>query len=110
VAATVGSLPPTPGIGGEIEVAIRPDPSVKDGQFANNAWLQELPKPFSKVTWDNAVYMSMATAQKLKVKSEDVVNVEANGVTVKGPVFIVMGHAPDCVTVHMGYGRTKGGR
>ncbi len=110
IAANVGGLPATPTIGGDIEIAIRPDPSVKDGQFANNAWLQELPKPFTKLTWDNAVYMSMATAQKLKVKTEEVVTLEANGISVRGPVLVVMGHAADSVTVFMGYGRRKGGR
>ncbi len=104
------AFPVTQNLGGDIEIAIRRDPTVQDGRYANNAWLQELPKPFSKVTWDNAVYMSMSTAHKLKVKSEEVVELEVNGVKVQGPVFIVMGHAADCVTVHLGYGRTRGGR
>lgn len=104
------AFPATPGIGGELEIVIQRDYCIKDGRFANNAWLQELPKPFSKITWDNAVYMSMATAQKLKVKTEDVVELNANGARVQGPVFVVMGHADDCVTVHLGYGRRRGGR
>jgi len=104
------AFPASPAPAGEIELALRKDPTVHDGRFANNAWLQELPKPFSKVTWDNAVYMSMSTAQKLKVANEDVVKVSANGATVEGPVFVVMGHAADCITVHLGYGRTHGGR
>ncbi len=97
-------------VGSDLELIIRLDPTVQDGRYANNAWLQELPKPFSKVTWDNAIYMSMATARKLKVKNEDVVELTANGVALQGPVFVVMGHAADCVTVHLGYGRTRSGR
>lgn len=103
------AFPQTPAAEG-IEVAIRPDPSVQDGRFANNAWLQELPKPFTKLTWDNAVHMSLATAQKLGVTNEDVVTVEVNGRTIEGPVFITMGHAQDCITLHLGYGRRKSGR
>jgi len=104
------AFPVTANTGGEIELAIRRDPTVQDGRFANNAWLQELPKPFSKLTWDNAAFMSMATANKLKVKSEDVIKIKANGAEVEAPVFIVMGHAADCITLHLGYGRTRGGR
>lgn len=93
-----------------IEVSILPDPSVFDGRYANNAWLQELPKPFTKLTWDNSVLMSLKTAHKLGVKNEDVVKLTVNGVSVEGPVYITMGHSHDAVTVHLGYGRTRSGR
>lgn len=101
---------PTPGIGGEIEIAIRREPALQDGRFANNAWLQELPRPFSKLTWDNAAYMSLQMAHKLGVQFEDVVTIDANGKRVEAPVYVVMGHAPDCITLHLGYGRRRGGR
>lgn len=108
--ADASAFPKAPATNGKIEVAIRLDPSVQDGRFANNAWLQEVPKPFSKVTWDNAVYMSLSTAQKLNVRNEDVVIVDVNGAKVEGPVYVIMGHAADSVTLHLGHGRTRGGR
>ena len=53
-----------------LEVIFRPDPTLFDGRFANNAWLQELPKPLSKITWDNAVYLSPRTARELGLGSQ----------------------------------------
>src|SRR5712692_130743 len=50
---------------GKLEIVFRPDPTIWDGRFANNGWLQELPKPQSKLTWDNAAYLSPATAIRL---------------------------------------------
>ena len=49
-----------------VEIVFRPDPSVYDGRFANNGWLQELPKPITRLTWDNAALLSPATAARLK--------------------------------------------
>ncbi len=92
-----------------IEVVFRPDPSIFDGRFANNGWLQELPKPLSKITWDNALIMSPTTAVKLDVVSDDKVKLELNGQSVIAPVFVQPGHPDESVTVHLGYGRTAGG-
>ena len=105
-----------------IEVSFRNDPSVLDGRFANNGWLQELPKPITKLTWDNAVLVSPATAAKLRAAESpafqggehgqiisDVVELAAGGRTIRGPLFEVVGHPDDCATVHLGYGRTRGG-
>ena len=47
-------------LGGKLEVIFRPDPTIYDGRFANNGWLQELPKPITKLTWDNAAILSPA--------------------------------------------------
>jgi len=108
--------------GSGLEISFRPDPAVWDGRFANNAWLQELPKPITRIVWDNAVMASPATADKLKAGNSpatrggehgtidsDVVELKYKGRTVRGPIFGVPGHADDCVTVHLGYGRTRAG-
>ena len=91
------------------EVLLLPDPSVGDGRFANNGWLQELPKPLTKLTWGNAVQISLADAQALGVEDGDVVRIEHEGREVSGPVCIVPGHARGCVTCHLGFGRFGGG-
>jgi molybdopterin-containing oxidoreductase family iron-sulfur binding subunit len=96
--------------GGALEIAILPDPTVFDGRFANNGWLQELPKPITKLTWDNAVLLAKATAERIGVKNEDVVRLHFGDRTVEGPVWIVPGHPIDSATVHLGYGRRRGGR
>ncbi len=113
----------TPGPG-TLEIVFRSDPSIFDGRFANNGWLQELPKPFTKLTWDNAALMSPATAQRLGLSQTvsmnsggehgrvyaDVVELKYRGRTVRAPAWIVPGHPDDTVTVHLGYGRTRAGR
>jgi molybdopterin-containing oxidoreductase family iron-sulfur binding subunit len=106
-----------------LEISFRNDPSVLDGRFANNGWLQELPKPITRLTWDNAVIASPATAEKLRASQEpaftggehgqvitDLVELTYRGRTVKGALFTVPGHPDECVTVHLGYGRSRGGR
>ncbi len=92
-----------------IEIVFRPDPAIWDGQFANNGWLQELPKPQNKMTWDNAVWISPATALQHNLNTEDVVELKYQGRTVNGPVWIMPGHANDSITVHLGFGRTRAG-
>ena len=93
-----------------LEVVFRPDPSVYDGRFANNAWLQELPKSLTKLTWDNAALISPATAARLALVSGDVVELRQGGRTVRIPVWLAPGQAPDTLTLHLGYGRTRAGR
>ncbi|HXK60540.1 MAG TPA: 4Fe-4S dicluster domain-containing protein, partial [Acidobacteriota bacterium] len=94
----------------QIEILFRPDPNIYDGRFANNAWLQELPKPITKLTWDNAVFLSPALAERLDINNADEVELEYQGRKVKGPAWVTPGHADGCVTVHLGYGRETGGR
>lgn len=96
--------------GSGVEINIRPCPSVFDGRFANNAWLQELPRPMTKLVWDNAVMLSPGKAQQLGLKVGDVVEIRAEGRVVKGPIWWVPGQADEAVTVHLGYGRTRGGK
>jgi molybdopterin-containing oxidoreductase family iron-sulfur binding subunit len=93
-----------------LEIVFRPDPTIWDGQFANNGWLQELPKPLSKLTWDNAAMLSLATAQRQGVKNGDVVKLRLEGREVQAPIWIMPGHADDSVTVHLGYGRRRAGK
>jgi MoCo/4Fe-4S cofactor protein with predicted Tat translocation signal len=96
-----------------MEIVYLPDPHVGDGRFANSGWLQELPKPLCKLTWDNAVLLSVATAKKLGVNNDDLVSLSVGGHTLAGPqvaVWVVPGHADDCTTIYLGYGRTRAGR
>jgi MoCo/4Fe-4S cofactor protein with predicted Tat translocation signal len=93
-----------------IEVTFRPDPSIWDGRFANNGWLQECAKPVSKLTWDNAVIVSPALAQQNQLATGDVVELELNGRKLRGPVWIQPGQAEQTVTLHLGYGRERAGR
>ena len=88
----------------------RPDPTIYDGRFANNGWLQELPKPITKLTWDNAAIVSPATAHRLKAATGDMVQLTYQGRSLRAPVFIQPGHIDGAVTLHLGYGRTKAGR
>jgi molybdopterin-containing oxidoreductase family iron-sulfur binding subunit len=93
-----------------LEVVFRPDPSVYDGRFANNAWLQELPKSLTKLTWDNAALIGAATAARLSLVSGDLVDLKRGNTTLRVPVWIAPGHAADTLTLHLGYGRTRAGR
>jgi MoCo/4Fe-4S cofactor protein with predicted Tat translocation signal len=105
------------------EIIFRPDPTVYDGRFANNAWLQELPKPLTKLTWDNAVLISPATATELGLEQQlgwqggergqievDIVELRYRGRTVRGPAWITPGHPDRSATVHLGYGRSFAGK
>ncbi|MFN0242632.1 MAG: TAT-variant-translocated molybdopterin oxidoreductase [Planctomycetota bacterium] len=92
-----------------LEIVFRPDSSVWDGRFANNGWLQELPKPLTKLTWDNAVHVAPRTAERLGFATGDVVELEVDGRSVRGPVWIAPGQAEDCIGVQLGFGRTAAG-
>ena len=93
-----------------LEVVFRPDPTISDGTYSNNGWLQECPKPQSKMTWDNVVSISPRDAGKLKVDKGDVLRVTVNGKSIEGPVWILPGHAENSVTINFGYGREGSGR
>ena len=88
---------------------IRPDPCVGDGRWANNGWLQELPKPLTKLTWDNAALIAPAMADRLGLKTGDVVELRVENRTVTAPIMLLPGQADRCVTVHLGYGRKHAG-
>jgi molybdopterin-containing oxidoreductase family iron-sulfur binding subunit len=112
--------PPAAGL----EVVFRPDPTVYDDRFANNGWLQELPKPVTKLTWDNAALMSEQTAKDHHIPLPsaggtggehgrawaEMVDLEVGGRKITLPVWVVPGHADNSITVHLGYGRERAGR
>jgi MoCo/4Fe-4S cofactor protein with predicted Tat translocation signal len=105
------NLPPIPARSQDsLEVVFRPDPTIDDGAYSNNGWLQELPKPQSKMTWDNVISIGPVAATQLKISMGDVLRVTANGKHVEGPAWILPGHADGSVTVTFGYGREVSGR
>ncbi len=106
--ANFDSLPPVAASG--LEIIFRPDPTTWDGRFANNGWLQELPKPLTKLTWDSVAMFSPETAQRLGLKNEDTVELKYAGRTILAPVWVMPGHANESVTAFLGYGRTRSGR
>jgi Fe-S-cluster-containing dehydrogenase component/anaerobic selenocysteine-containing dehydrogenase len=89
-----------------MDVVIAPDARVRDGAFSNNAWLQELPDPITKLTWDNAGLVSPGTATRLGVETGDRLLVERSGARLEMPALIVPGQADDTLVLHLGYGRT----
>ncbi|GAC1507303.1 MAG: hypothetical protein NVS1B11_08390 [Terriglobales bacterium] len=110
VSAKGSSVPAAGNPGQGIEINFRRDPSVYDGRFSNNGWLQELPKPMSKMTWDNPVMISPGMAERLHLKSEDLIQIELNGKKVAAPVWLQAGHPDNSITVFLGYGRRRAGR
>ena len=103
-----------------IELQLKPDPTIYDGRFANLGWLQELPKPHTKVTWDNVLQVSPKTANDLGYHDAErdalvnerqsiLVDVKYRGRTVRVPLWVVPGHADGCATLSFGYGREHGG-
>jgi len=93
-----------------VEINFRRDETIYDGRFANNGWLQELPKPVTKLTWDNAALVSPSTAEANQLQTGDVIAIQHDGRTLNVPVWITPGHAKDAITISVGYGRTKAGR
>lgn len=93
----------------ELVAIFAPDPTVWDGAYSNNAWLQELPKPFTRLTWDNAALISPALATRLGLATEDMVRLRLGEHETLAPVWVMPGQAENCVTLHLGYGRLSAG-
>ena len=102
-----------------LEIVFRVDPAIGDGRYANSGWLQELPKPLTRLTWDNAALISPATAKKLQIDFDDAPTITPTGELVEltylgrkvvAPVWIMPGQADDSIAVHLGYGRWRAGR
>lgn len=93
-----------------IQLAILPDPNIWDGQFSNNGWLQELPKPLTKLCWDNAAWISPKMAEQFQLSNGDLIQIDANHHQAKLPVWIVPTHGENSITLFMGYGRNFRGQ
>jgi molybdopterin-containing oxidoreductase family iron-sulfur binding subunit len=93
-----------------LEVIFYRDAKMDDGRYANNGWMQELPDPITKLTWDNAVLVSRRTARELGVQNGDVVEITLNGRSVKGPIWTQPGMADYSFGLALGYGRERAGR
>jgi Fe-S-cluster-containing dehydrogenase component len=94
----------------QLELVFRPDVYLYDGRYANNVWLQELPHPMTKLTWDNAVLLSPATAARLGFDNQQRVELRLRNRTVEGSIWILPGHPDRSVTVDLGWGRAHAGR
>ncbi len=101
---------PAPQNAGGIEFVFRPDPYILDGRYANNPWLRELPRPMTKLSWDNPIHISIRTAQRLGLQNQERVEVSHNGASLIGSVWITPGQPDDSLTLPLGYGRYAGGK
>jgi MoCo/4Fe-4S cofactor protein with predicted Tat translocation signal len=104
------SLPVSTAVGSDLEIIFQPDSATWDGRYANNGWLQELPRPLSLLTWDNVASISPATAERLQLATGDVVELRYKGRSLRAPVWIQPGHADESVTLTLGYGRKNAGK
>ncbi|HVJ08974.1 MAG TPA: TAT-variant-translocated molybdopterin oxidoreductase [Acidisarcina sp.] len=109
-AKPAAALPAAAAGGDGFEVIFRPDPNLYDGRYSNIGWLQELPKPVTNLSWDNAALVSMDTMGKLKATEADILEIEVKGRKVLAPVLVMPGHPEDSITVYLGYGRRQAGR
>jgi len=119
VAHTLWNPPPAPTPNSPEIVLVR-SYAMDDGRYINNGWLQELPDPITKLTWDNAALMSPALAKHLGVSNGDLVNI---AITEKGldaqkknihrelviAALISPGHAENSISIALGYGRKQTG-
>ncbi|MGA8728484.1 MAG: TAT-variant-translocated molybdopterin oxidoreductase [Terracidiphilus sp.] len=101
---------PAPAPKDSLEIIFRPDWNVYDGRWSNVGWLQELPKPVTSLSWDNAAIISGAMMTKLGLEEDDIVELSVGGGRVKAPVIVAPGHPENSVTVYLGYGREFAGR
>ncbi len=91
--------------GNQLEIRFQADPSLYDGRYANNGWLQELPKQITNLSWDNAALVSVNTMDKLGIEENEAVELTVNGRKLIVPVLMVPGHPDGAITVHLGFGR-----
>jgi molybdopterin-containing oxidoreductase family iron-sulfur binding subunit len=110
LAAQLAASAAPPAAQGGYEIQFRPDPTILDGRFANNPYLQELPKTPSMLTWDTVAMVSPATAKRLGLQNGAIVELDHRGRKTLFPFWVQPGHADDTVTVTLGYGRKRAGR
>jgi molybdopterin-containing oxidoreductase family iron-sulfur binding subunit len=106
----IRSLPPSGEVRDALELSFTLSSSVYDGRFANNGWLQELPDPITRLTWDNAALLSPRTAAELGVETGDVVTLSLESRSLDAPVLVLPGQADGSIALALGYGRTAAGR
>jgi molybdopterin-containing oxidoreductase family iron-sulfur binding subunit len=109
LAALLATPPPEAPPEDSLVLAFRPDPVAWDGRFAHNPWLQELPRPITRLVWGNAAFLAPATATALGLAHEDRVRLTLGERSVEAPLFVLEGHPPGQVTVHLGNGRRTPG-
>ncbi|MEO5923783.1 MAG: TAT-variant-translocated molybdopterin oxidoreductase [Bryobacteraceae bacterium] len=107
IAAAVSAVPAAPANG--IEVAFVPSSAAWDGKFSNNAWMQEIPDPMSKLVWGNALLVGPKMAREQSLASGDMVTLSQGTYKVDAAVMIQPGQAEGAVTLSLGYGRTRAG-
>ncbi len=107
---SLSSKVPAPSSKDAVEIIFRPDPNIYDGRWSNVGWLQELPKPVTNLSWDNAAIVSGATLTKLGLEEDDIVELTVGSGKVLAPVIVAPGHPDNSVTVYLGYGRESAGR
>ncbi len=90
--------------GGDYELSLCAG-AAYDGRYANNGWLMELPDPMTRVTWENPLIMSPATAAALGVDGDDVLSVTANGQSIEAVVYVLPGQPDGSLSLAVGYGR-----
>jgi molybdopterin-containing oxidoreductase family iron-sulfur binding subunit len=91
---------------GGFEIGLRPCPKMWDGRYGNNSWMQELPDPLTKLTWDNAALIGPQTARDKGVQNGDLLSITVGGLSLQIPAWILPGHAEDCTTIFLGWGRS----
>jgi molybdopterin-containing oxidoreductase family iron-sulfur binding subunit len=100
---------PAAGPARQLQALFRPDEGTWDGRYADNPWLLEMARPFTRLTWDNAALIAPSTAKRFGVNTHDVVEITVGATKIEAPIFVLPGQARDCVTLPLGWGRTAGG-
>ncbi|HEY7243716.1 MAG TPA: TAT-variant-translocated molybdopterin oxidoreductase [Xanthobacteraceae bacterium] len=93
----------------QLQALFRADEGTWDGRYADNPWILEMARPFTRLTWDNAALFAPSTAKRLGLKTNDVVELSVEQTKLKAPVFVLAGQARDCITLPLGWGRAAGG-
>jgi MoCo/4Fe-4S cofactor protein with predicted Tat translocation signal len=109
-AGVAAQMPPTAAESdGNLQALFRPDEGTWDGRYADNPWLLEMARPFTRLTWDNAALVAPSTAKRLGLDTHDVAEISVRHMKLKAPVYVLPGQAPDCITLPLGWGRAAGG-